>query len=88
VGPRAGLDALVKRKIPTSCTDSNPRSSTPVASAVPLSYPGSLGPYIPLSTVFSYAINLWVKDVVPYPSQTTGFSEDVGWIHVAQGMAL
>jgi hypothetical protein len=29
VGPRAGLDADVKRKIPSPCGDSNPRSSSP-----------------------------------------------------------
>jgi hypothetical protein len=26
VGPRAGLDMVVKRKIPSPCQDSNPRS--------------------------------------------------------------
>jgi hypothetical protein len=29
VGPRAGLDAVVKRKIPSPCRDSKPRSSSP-----------------------------------------------------------
>jgi hypothetical protein len=29
VGYRAGLDAVVKRKIPSPCRDSNPRSSSP-----------------------------------------------------------
>jgi hypothetical protein len=29
VGPRAGLDAVVKRKIPSPCRDSNPRSCSP-----------------------------------------------------------
>jgi hypothetical protein len=29
VDPRAGLDAVVKRKIPSSCRDSNPWSSSP-----------------------------------------------------------
>jgi hypothetical protein len=28
VGPRTGLDEAVKRKIPHSCRDSNPRSSS------------------------------------------------------------
>jgi len=28
-GPRAVLDAVVKRKIPDSCRDSNPHSSSP-----------------------------------------------------------
>jgi len=37
VGPRACLDAVVKRKIPSPCRDSNSRAS----SAIPLSYPGS-----------------------------------------------
>jgi hypothetical protein len=34
VGPRASLDAVVKRRIPSPCWDSNPRSS----SVIPLSY--------------------------------------------------
>jgi hypothetical protein len=34
VGPRAGLDAVARRKIPSSCRDSNPRLSSPI----PLSY--------------------------------------------------
>jgi hypothetical protein len=29
VGPRASFDAVVKRKIPSLCRDSNPRSSGP-----------------------------------------------------------
>jgi hypothetical protein len=29
VGPRAGLEAVVKRKVLSSCRDSNPRSSSP-----------------------------------------------------------
>jgi hypothetical protein len=37
VGPRAGLDAMVKRKISSTCRESNTRSSSPQASAVPLS---------------------------------------------------
>jgi rubredoxin len=41
MGPRAGLDAVVKRKIPSPCQESNPRSSSPQPSAVTLSYPGS-----------------------------------------------
>jgi hypothetical protein len=42
VDPRAGLDAVVKRKIPTPRLESNPiiRSSSPLPVAV-LSYPGS-----------------------------------------------
>jgi hypothetical protein len=39
--PIAGLDAVAKRKIPSPCPDSNPRSSSPYSSAIPLSYPGS-----------------------------------------------
>jgi hypothetical protein len=31
VGPRAGLDAVVKRKIPSPCRDSNPPIIQPVA---------------------------------------------------------
>jgi hypothetical protein len=34
VGSSAGVDAVVKRKIPSHCWDSNPRSST----TIPLSY--------------------------------------------------
>jgi hypothetical protein len=40
VGPRAGLDAVVKRKISSPGRDSNPRSSNPYLSTIPLSYPG------------------------------------------------
>jgi hypothetical protein len=29
VGPRAGLDAVMKRKIPSPCRHSNPRSPSP-----------------------------------------------------------
>jgi hypothetical protein len=39
VGPRAGLDAVVRRKIPSPYRDSNPLSSSPKPSAIPLSYP-------------------------------------------------
>jgi hypothetical protein len=42
VGPRVGLDAVVKRKIPSPCRDSNPRSSSPYPNAIPLSYPGTI----------------------------------------------
>jgi hypothetical protein len=41
VGPRAGVDAVVKKKIPSIFRDSNPRSFTPYSSTIPLSYPGS-----------------------------------------------
>jgi hypothetical protein len=36
VGSTAGLDAVVKEKIPSSYRDSNPRSSSPLPSAIPL----------------------------------------------------
>jgi hypothetical protein len=39
--PRAGLDAMVRRKIPIPYRDSNPQSCGPYSSAVALSYPGS-----------------------------------------------
>jgi hypothetical protein len=39
MGPRAGLDAVVRRKIPSLCRHSNYRSSSPWPSALPLSYP-------------------------------------------------
>jgi hypothetical protein len=45
VGPRAGLDAVVKRKIPSFCRDSNPRSYSPYPSAIPLSCAGCPGRY-------------------------------------------
>jgi hypothetical protein len=45
MGLRAFLDTVVKRKIPSPCQDSNPLSSSPKPSAIPLSYPGSLGYY-------------------------------------------
>jgi hypothetical protein len=41
VSPRAGLDAVVKRKMSSPCWDLNPWSSGPQPSAIPLSYPGS-----------------------------------------------
>jgi hypothetical protein len=41
VGPRAGLDTAVKRKIPSPWRDSNPRSSSPQPSTIPLGYPGT-----------------------------------------------
>jgi len=41
VGSRAGLDAAVKRNIPSPRLDSNTRSSSPQFSGTPLSYPGS-----------------------------------------------
>jgi hypothetical protein len=41
VGPRAGLDAVVERKIPIRCRDLNPRSSSLSPSPIPLSYSGS-----------------------------------------------
>jgi hypothetical protein len=37
-GPRAGLDRMVKRKIPTLCRDSSLRSSSPQLSAIALNY--------------------------------------------------
>jgi hypothetical protein len=44
VGPRAGLDAVVKKKIPNPCGDSNPPNIQSEANALlPLSYPGSFG---------------------------------------------
>jgi hypothetical protein len=42
VGPRAVLDAVVKRKIPSPFWVSNPLSSSPQPGAIPLSYPGSI----------------------------------------------
>jgi hypothetical protein len=41
VGPRAGLDVVVKGEIPCPSWNSNPRSSSPQPSAIPMSYPGS-----------------------------------------------
>jgi hypothetical protein len=38
VGPRAGLDAVVRRKIPSSYRDSNPRSPSPQLRPIPLNY--------------------------------------------------
>jgi hypothetical protein len=34
VGPRAGLDAVVRKKIPNLCRDSNPRSSSSYSPAL------------------------------------------------------
>jgi hypothetical protein len=39
VGPRAVLDAVVKRKIPSPCRESNPR--TPIVKSVAQRYTGS-----------------------------------------------
>jgi hypothetical protein len=41
VGPKAGLDAVVKRKIPSPCQDWNPQTSSPLPRAISLSYPSS-----------------------------------------------
>jgi len=41
VGPRTGVDAMVKGKILSPYRDSNPPSSSPKPSAIPLTYPGS-----------------------------------------------
>jgi len=38
VGPSAGLDAVVKRKIPSPSRDSNPRSSSPQRYTTELSW--------------------------------------------------
>jgi hypothetical protein len=38
VGPRAGLDVVVKEKIPSLCRNSNHRSSGPESSLIQLSY--------------------------------------------------
>jgi hypothetical protein len=35
VGPRDDLNTVAKRKIPSSCRDSNPISSSPYPSAIP-----------------------------------------------------
>jgi hypothetical protein len=42
VGSRAGTDAVVRRKIPIPCRDSNLRSSSSKPSAIQLSYQGSV----------------------------------------------
>jgi len=42
MGPRASLDAVVKRKIPSPCWNSNPQSSSPQPSAIYLRYLSSL----------------------------------------------
>jgi hypothetical protein len=41
VGPRAGLDVVVKRKIPSPCQDLNPPIIQPVAQHYTMSYPSS-----------------------------------------------
>jgi hypothetical protein len=45
-GPGASLDAGAKRKIPSSCQDSNPCSSSQKPSTMPLSYPSSYSDHI------------------------------------------
>jgi hypothetical protein len=41
VGPRTSRDEVMETKIPSPCRDSNPRSSIPYRSALPLSYADS-----------------------------------------------
>jgi len=41
VGPRVGLDTVVRREISNPCRDSNPLSYSPWSNAIPLSYPDS-----------------------------------------------
>jgi hypothetical protein len=62
VGPRAGLDAVVKRKIPSPCRDSNPRSSSPQSSAIPLCYPGSFK-YYDVFVIQSHAVLIPITNV-------------------------
>jgi hypothetical protein len=51
VGLRPRLDALVKRKTPSYCQDSNPRSSSLYPSAIPMGYPEDVNPKRKNSTV-------------------------------------
>jgi hypothetical protein len=53
VEPKAGLDVVVKRKIPSPYRHSNPQSYSPLPSAIPLSYPGS-------SAAWKQFINLFI----------------------------
>jgi hypothetical protein len=67
LSPRAGLDAVVKRKIPSPCRDSNPRSSSPQPSSIQLSYLGS-------SSLLSEAFKMAWR-----PSSTKDDTEFWGW---------
>jgi hypothetical protein len=54
-GPTAGMDVVVKRKIPSPCWSSNLRSSSSYSSAIPLSYTGSSSIGAPLEkAAYSY----------------------------------
>jgi hypothetical protein len=50
-GTRAGLDAAVKRKTSSRCRDSNPQSSSPQPSAIPLNQPSYLAIIISIIVV-------------------------------------
>jgi hypothetical protein len=56
VGPRAGLDPVVKRKIPSPCRESNLQSF----SAVPLSYRDSCDKVIAIFADLIFGIKLMV----------------------------
>jgi hypothetical protein len=52
VGPRAGLDAVAKRKIPSRCRESNPdRSARSV-----VTIPTELSSYLPMNINFLFCI--------------------------------
>jgi hypothetical protein len=65
VGPRAGLDVVVKRKIPSPCRDSNP----PIMQSVAQSYTAEL------SRQFKYLLFLSATIHKGYMSQLTNSME-------------
>jgi hypothetical protein len=67
VGPRAGLDAVVKRKIPSLCRDSNSRSSSPQRSVIPLSYPGSYLHQVQSKSLTNSTSNVEIQNEYNYP---------------------
>jgi hypothetical protein len=68
VGPRAGLDTMARRKIPSLYRDSKSRSSSPSSSAIPLRY--VFCSFHPISvTLFGrhfrgYVFGLYLRDFV------------------------
>jgi len=80
VGLRTALDAMVKRKIPSSCRDLNPRSSSPqgsksrlprggaVCDLTEFSIPTKLGRLIKMclnETYYNFRIGKDLSDVFP-----------------------
>jgi hypothetical protein len=68
IGPRAGLDAVVKRKFTSPCQDTNPRLSRPLSRAIPLNYPGCYGKWVHLKLLICPLAVQLQADLVRSPS--------------------